>query len=211
MDSNHDSGADDADIPHEQQDLDGDCFDDDAWDVLAEVATGWIPSLHSILPDHRSDGTGDAVAALTELFEVVVDVGAACVIISPADLQGVFVQTIATPVGYRLESVSNVFLWDTEHRLTEQQHALLRSLGWVEHDVPADPADRPDDWRGNRELAVNWWRDLEGAMAAPEAASLLLRTLVLVYSLESESPFEIEIFPATHQDWVWDDGLRHTE
>jgi hypothetical protein len=185
----------------------GSPIDDGRWDVLVEIEEyEWIPTCRMNLPDHRSDGTGDIVDALCELFEALVEFGSACVIISTPDRPCRFVQCIATPVGFRLEATSNVFLWDTDDKLTDAEESLLVGLGWNAPDVPSDPANRPNDWREDNDGAVNWWREIGGLNSAHATASSLLTTLVLVQAGRAETPLKVEIFPSDRQFWCWNDG-----
>jgi hypothetical protein len=76
-------------------------------------------------------GSGRTIVdELVRVLRKVTEFGCYCVIVSPAkaDDDRVFVQCIATPAGFHIEAVSNVFLWDKPEKLDDQQHAAQRQM-----------------------------------------------------------------------------------
>ena len=147
------------------------------------------------------------VDALVDILRKVVEFGCYCVIVGPREPDDcpIFVQCIATPAGFHIEAVSNVFLWDHPERLDAQQHALLEALGWTEPTVPYDPAERPEDWAITGEYTRNWWAAAGGPDAPERTAALMLHTLVSVYRISGEPELDVRTFEATIQDYFWDD------
>ncbi len=153
-------------------------------------------------------GSGRTIVdELVSVLRKVTEFGCYCVIVSPAKAEDdrVFVQCIATPAGFHIEAVSNVFLWDHPEKLDDQQHALLEALGWTEPTVPYDPADRPEDWTTTGDFTRNWWAAAGGHDAAERTAALMLHTLISVYRISGEPELEVRTFEATCQRYFWDD------
>jgi hypothetical protein len=154
-------------------------------------------------------GSGRTIVdELVGVLRKVTEFGCYCVIVSPAkadDDSRVFVQCIATPAGFHIEAVSNVFLWEKPEKLDDQQHALLEALGWTEPTVPYDPADRPEDWATTGDFTRNWWAAAGGDDAAERTAAFMLHTLISVYRIGGEPELEVRTFEATQQDYFWDE------
>jgi hypothetical protein len=166
----------------------------------------WDEATFPLTPPAGSGRT--IVDELVRVLRKVTEFGCYCVIVSPScedDNDRVFVQCIATPAGFHIEAVSNVFLWDHPEKLDDQQHALLEALGWTEPTVPYDPADRPEDWSTTGDFTRNWWAAAGGDDAAERTAALMLRTLISVFRISGEPELEVRTFEATCQSYFWDD------
>jgi hypothetical protein len=186
-------------------------FDEDSDDEFDEGPDEdnewyWDDATMLLTPPPGSGRT--IVDELVSVLRKVTEFGCYCVIVSPAkaDDDRVFVQCIATPAGFHIEAVSNVFLWDHPEKLDDQQHALLEALGWTEPTVPYDPADRPEDWNTG-DHTRNWWAAAGGDDATERTAALMLHTLISVYRLGGEPVLQVRTFQSSNQDYEWSDEL----
>ena len=196
------AAADDDEFDHEEEE-DYSMYTDDLWD-LDDPYDRSVPL--QLASDDR-----DLVAALSRQLREAIQWGCFCVILHPDGIDPVFVQCIATPVGFHVEAVGNQFLGGTPHELDAARLALLERLGFDEPDLPLDPDDRPSEWATSHDFSCNWSIAVGGDDAPERAAALMLTTLTTVYRLPGEPQFEVTVFPASSQDYEWDpvEGAIH--
>jgi T3SS (YopN, CesT) and YbjN peptide-binding chaperone 3/TIR domain len=141
--------------------------------VVERIRDEQTPTIVPRVDETEDAGAAALRAALSSALDKLVSEGQGHFLI--AAIGPYFAQFLFEDRGMWCETVSNTFL-DEQTLLDDSQEATLRELGW-------NPPD---------ETLTNWWWAAPGELSSDEIATLVVRTLLDAYRIESTQAFAFE-------------------